>query len=236
MNYRHAGDFGDIIYFLPVIEHHGRGVLYIENAPVGFTRQQLTPEAFAPLVPLLKAQPYIEDVLPFKHGQQIDINGNDFRLYYCGHRHLQEATLLTHGVSIQAKFTKWLVVDPKPVAKVVINKTLRYHNPRFPWKRALELYGQDCVFIGHRSEHEGFCKVFGDVPFYQTSDLLEAARVIAGSQLFIGNQSVCYAIAEGMKHDVIQEVYPPCPNCIFNRSGAIHGHDENVPFPVLKYT
>ena len=39
------------------------------------------------------------------------------------------------------------------------------------------------------------------------------ARIIAGSKIFIGNQSTPFAIAEGMKHNRILETDITIPNC-----------------------
>jgi hypothetical protein len=45
--------------------------------------------------------------------------------------------------------------------------------------------------------------------------MLELAHLIAGSSLFIGNQSVSMTIAEGLKHPRIQEACLWLPDCIY---------------------
>ena len=53
-----------------------------------------------------------------------------------------------------------------------------------------------------------------------TTDFLEVGQIIAGSKLFIGNQSAAYTVAEGLKHNLIQETSPRIPSSYFNRSNA----------------
>jgi hypothetical protein len=56
------------------------------------------------------------------------------------------------------------------------------------------------------------------------------ARVIAGAELVITNQTAGYAIAEGLKKTVLLERYPLCPNVDFDRAGRAHGRaDPGVP-------
>jgi hypothetical protein len=46
--------------------------------------------------------------------------------------------------------------------------------------------------------------------------------LIAGSELFIGNQSCANAVAEGLKHPLIQETSTIHPDCIYVRPEAQH--------------
>jgi hypothetical protein len=64
-----------------------------------------------------------------------------------------------------------------------------------------------------------------------TSTLLQIARVIAGSRLFVGNQSCPAAIAEGLKHSMILEVYRDLPNCCFERVERINAWDGTIALP-----
>jgi hypothetical protein len=73
----------------------------------------------------------------------------------------------------------------------------------------------------------------GEVPHYKTKTLLEAARVIAGADLYVGNQTATHAIAEGLKKRIILEVWPEGPNCIVHRPGVVHGWDQYVKLPEL---
>ena len=68
---------------------------------------------------------------------------------------------------------------------------------------------------------------------YKTKGLLEAAQVIAGAKLFVGNQTATHAIAEGLKKPIVLEVWREGPNCIVHRPGVVHGWDRNVVLPEL---
>ena len=91
------------------------------------------------------------------------------------------------------------------LSEAVISRSLRYHNPLFPWKEVLARYGRDAVFVGHPEEHRAFTADYGPVPLRTCRDLLEVAQVIKGSWLFIGNQSAPAAIALGCGVRTIME-------------------------------
>jgi len=64
--------------------------------------------------------------------------------------------------------------------------------------------------------------------------MLVLGKVIAGCQLFVGNQSSPYAIAEGLKKATVQEMSTECPNCVFVRTNAVHGNDKFIPLPEIE--
>jgi hypothetical protein len=86
------------------------------------------------------------------------------------------------------------------------------------------------VCIRLEEEYKDFCAECGQVEYLPTKTLLEAARAIAGSELFIGNQSAPYAIAEGLKHRSILEVCLWQPDCIYRRLNAIYCYDGRLEF------
>ena len=47
------------------------------------------------------------------------------------------------------------------------------------------------------------------------------AELIADCRIFIGNQSVGYALAEAMKVDSVLEAYPDFLDCMFSRENII---------------
>lgn len=89
-------------------------------------------------------------------------------------------------------------------------------------------------FVGTAAEHQDFCRSVGPVPWIATADFLDLARVIAGSELFVGNQSCPSALAEGLKHTMILEVYPPLPNCGFARLGRLDATGDGFELPVIE--
>ena len=210
--YIHNGDFGDIIYFLPAMKYRP-GKLYISNISDIGTRQRLTPEVFAPLVPLLQHQSYIKSIEEYKRQDAVD--ANVWRRGYQGHENLAERQMKYLEVPLHLINEPWLEVPKKRIASHVVNRTTRYHG-HFP----IEDLGPDAVFIGTEKEWKIFCIEFRPIPYYHTKDFLEAAMVIAGADLFLGNQSSCYAICEGLKQNSVLEVFLGSPNCCFDRINA----------------
>lgn len=250
----HSGDFGDIIYALPTMRALGGGILILGpelnlSSRVKL-RQSMTRDSVAMFRPLLELQPYVHEVRFAARQPKVNFDLNIFReeLFKqfdnmrAGQRmlNLAECHLKQFRLSLQDCQNGWLVVDRETRDEdrpVVIHRSSRWRNPDFPWPRILEQYGDRAVFVGLPLEHEFFCADFGvELPFVPTKDFLELARVIAGSSLYIGNQSLPYAIAEGLKKNSLLEVWPEGPNCYFQRKNANYGLGKNVYIPKLKLT
>ena len=180
--------------------------------------------------PLLENQDYIEAVLPWNK-EAVDYDTCFFR-----------DDGLPFGETLAARQAQWLRMSPDlrnpwlktykrlRSAPIIINRSSRYHNHFFPWRELVEAFAKDMAFIGHPNEHEAFRQEFGYVRYLPTETLLEAAEAIAESELFIGNQSSCCAIAEGLKHDLIQETDLSSPDCIYPRPNATHCHNGELDF------
>ena len=89
------------------------------------------------------------------------------------------------------------------------------------------------VFVGSPDEHFAFQQYAGPVSYHHTPDYLELAQVIAGADLFIGNQSSPFWVAEGLKAPTVLEVCLYCSNCHFDRDRVIYGRDRTVDLPDL---
>lgn len=237
--YRSSGEAGDIAYQLCICKHlydqdPQEQVFYIEAA--SYTHTRWTPDKWQVIEPLLLRQPYIHHVEEYKC-QPIDVNLNDFRapMFASLSRglgrnvSLWEWMCMAHNAPPEIYSRPWLEVDIVPqVFNTVINRTRRYNNPSFPWIRMIR-EANDPIFLGLEDEHKALGDYTG-VPLLRlaTDNLLEAAEIISASDLFIGNQSCLYAIAEGLKKPAVLEVYPPMPNCIFNRPDVVHGWDATA--------
>lgn len=221
--FKHSGDFGDIIFALPIIKALYGGTLFI--APGQGTREAMTPAKMEAIRPLLMEQ---EDILDVKwhRGEKIKHDFTNFReRSYIPTLTLSESQRIEVLPLQTVDFSKpWLTVpNIEKHGRTVIARSARYHNPEWNaiWPEVLQRY-PDALFVGLKEEHEAFERDFGKVEFRPTPDLLELAKVIAGGVLFIGNQSAPNAIAEGLKMNSILEVAPRSPDCIFPRPNAKH--------------
>ncbi len=92
-------------------------------------------------------------------------------------------------------------------------------------------YRNKLLFVGLKHEWREFIGHHGYVEYVPTANMLEVAQLIAGSDLFIGNQSCANAIAEGLKHNSIQETHLEYPDCVYVRPNASFIADGVVTLP-----
>lgn len=221
----HSGDFGDAIYALPSVRALGGGTLYFVSRP--WTRTRWTPQLLFTIKPLIYATGYAEAKL---HGDEwID---HDFTTFRNGGQKLgrtiaeRQSRWVGAGISLEP----WLKAEARLRAPIVINRGSRWQGFHFPWKELLKEFFSEIVFIGLPKEHQDFEKEFGRVTYCETSDLLEAAEVIAGCELFIGNQSAALAIANGLGKPVAVEVCSFAPDCFYKRPNAKYSFNGELSF------
>lgn len=218
MNWTSAGDLGDIVVALATAKHAAPKstlLLHDDGRTKGIVKRQHL------IAPLVESQPYITACRPYTDGDRIDWPSEQFRRGY--HRntdtllnaHARHA--LAHGLiqTLPDSSQPWLTITASSHDRVIVNRTDRYQSKTFPWRETVEHYGKQILFIGLPHEHRQFCNCFGEVEYQPTKDLLEVAKLIAGSRLFIGNQSSAMTIAEGLKHPRVQEVADWIPDCIY---------------------
>lgn len=180
-----SGDAGDLIYELGIISRlSGRPhTLLVQHDYI--TASGKHPEQFHRLMKrLVLAQPYISEFRIARDDDKIWWDAGGFRRTGM---HRNTRTLLASHVDHLVRSTgygaginghnKWLHITPSPETsgRVVINRTPRYNNPRFPWPDIVSHYGERILFSGLPTEHERFCKAFGRVEFRPCSDMLEVA-------------------------------------------------------------
>lgn len=230
------GDYGDAVLVLAVLSaiENGPHKLVLRKSTVTKVRTEESLDRFLGMVkPLAEAQSYIEECRKLEPSDVIEWDSGGFRgagthnpmatLINAHVRHLLMVNRTAGDVKIKND-TPWVSAKPSPRSsgRVIINRTFRYQNPHFPWRKIVEFYGDRLLFVGSSAEHEGFSATFGAVEKIHTANLLEIAELIAGSMLFIGNQSCANAVAEGLKHRTIQEVSLTMPDCIYARENAQH--------------
>lgn len=177
------------------------------------------------IMPLLKAQPYIEDVLIWNN-EPVTHKLDDFRRTKLSFSSNNLADLHCYHMKLPChiKDKPWLTVDSPIQSDIIINRSPRYHNKKFDWAEFIRIHKhRDIAYVGIKPEYDKFSRTIkAQIRFHQTENFLELARIIAGCTLFVGNQSAPYAVAEGLKIPAWLEVYPSCPNCQFYRSEVRH--------------
>jgi len=238
------GDVGDAIVAMCVISQipGGPHTLVLQKSKLTKMRDDATLAAFLENIKALaESQPYIREVRLAEYGERMGWQSGDFRSQglHCVSASLLSAHLShfkhAHGELIH-KFSSaqaWLKVAPSNAAKnkVVIARSSRYPNNYFKWAEVVKHYGTRLLFIGSDGEHKDFSDRFGEVQKLPTKTMLDVAQAIAGSELFIGNQSSPMAVCEGLKHPSIQETCLHIPDCIYNRSNAQWCYDGAMTLP-----
>jgi hypothetical protein len=246
MIFKHSGTFGDLIYSLSVIKKMGGGTLAVALgniekcvAEYGYRPDEVDPmhkgrfrnQDFDILKPLLTRQSYIDKITVWTGDQDVDLDRFRGVLFRGFEGNYVQAYHMTFGLPFAPEVLDetWIEADAKTIAPVVINRTFRYRCPNGTgtWQGLLEQANitQNGVFVGNKEEHEDFEKSTGfRVNYYAVEDFKELADVIAGADLFMGNQSAAYSIAMGLgKSSVLEtikikplqnnECYFPRPNC-----------------------
>jgi hypothetical protein len=241
MTFIHSGDAGDVLYSLPaartLAKKRGHEKFTFVLGRKQGTLHPFTDESGESVASLLRVQPYIEDCYIQKDGQRWDVDFDPYRNYLINNFKRWKNLCQYHAELIQVPNESdhpWLTVDHKaevPGRPVVINRTPRYRNPMFSWKRIYERYKNVAVFIGRLDEYDNFQEECGPIPYAETPQLIDAARLIAGAKLFVGNQSVCRAIAEGLKQNTILESSRKIGNTVWRRPNLWVGIDGRVPMP-----
>lgn len=233
MNLLHSGDLGDIIYYLPVMRAlpDGPHTLLLDDR--NFTKP-LRRRANA-IIDICNIQPYVKECrLAAPHDNQF-FPACQFRVHHRACWTLTDAQAMWAGIPTPP-YEPWIVelgeeIEPDPDL-IVVARSPRYNNEMFPWQQLMDHYrdtGKRVEFVGLPQEFHSF-KVFGDhIKFRKTASLLETARVIKRSSMFIGNQSSPYAVAVGLGHPRILEVSLSAPDCYF--PGAIHCYDGKLTLP-----
>lgn len=227
-----CGDVGDSVLTLAVMAQMPGGPHKLLLYPSPTTKMKTIPDVqrwLAFLKPLAESQDYIQECRIKTPSDHIDWDSGGFRGTGL---HSRSASLfeaqLSHFCHVlgygrtMTPLIKWLHVDPLPDSRgrIICARSGRYRNGSFPWKQIVRHYGDRLLFVGLKHEHAEFCSHWGMVEYRPVSDLHEMARLIAGSELFIGNQSSPMTIAEGLKHPTIQETSTDPADCIYFRDNA----------------
>lgn len=227
----HSGDIGDIIYSLPTIKACGGGELVLYNKP-GRTYQPMTYRRYLFMKDLLDPQEYIFNVRFSEKDEGTSIDG--FR-DHCGlGNNNSEWHLSTHGLNWIYAIDKWLICDSISRYPVVIAWTPRHHSFEFPWRKVVDTYKKENIgFVGYEKDWKTFCNKYGEVCYQDIDNLKDAAEIINGSSLYVGNLTSMTAVAEGLKKKMIVEGCHGNPANDFVRFDSIIAYTDRFRLPCL---
>ncbi len=209
LSFLHSGHCGDLIYSLPLIKKlsenyecdlfvqlNKKNVLYYHDHPAG--NVMIDERMGELLLPLLKKQKYLNSVNIYEN-QNIEIDLNLFRevpTNFYSHS-IRWYSYLT-GVPINMDEIFLDVEEHESIKnKIIIIRSARQHNQfinfNFLKKR------ENLIFIGLKKEYNNLKQQIPYLEFYDCKNFLEMAQIIKSSKFFIGNQSLGFAIAEGLK-------------------------------------
>src|SRR5258708_7895591 len=156
--YLHSGDLGDLLAACAYMNHEKEGILYLIDNPI---TKRFTADRFNTIVPLLRAQPYLKHVDWFPRGAQVSHDFINFRRVYGYGEDLasmQARYFNLHSLNLK---DPWLFLPEKieydPHGPVLINRSVRYHSNKFPWRKVLEFFGDDIKFQGDHEDWRQFC-------------------------------------------------------------------------------
>lgn len=254
LSFKHSGTLGDLIYSLPLVKHFGGGEFYLHLNQIDYLSKHIygvNPPAvhagrmnlkdFEFMQTFMQAQPYINKFATLDpRATEITHNLDRFRPYFAAHPgNYVDCYAKVFGITdtqqLQAlRQTPWITVpNPRDLGtrNIVINRTDRWvpaqlSNIWQDWKE--QGVDQKAVFVGLDHEYELFRNQVGwAVPHLKVSSLLDMAEIIAGSSVFIGNQSAALSVAIGMGHqDIWCEARRDLPiernECYFPQQLGLH--------------
>lgn len=223
----HTGDLGDIVAALPSIRQLGGGELVITDKehPKGASPRGKMKSRFNLIKSLLDLQPYILSVEWQDEPTGITHDLSLFRTkrLYSSLAHWQAEYL---GIP-DLNTSPWLFVDSNSHERIIVSRSTRYHNSRFPWETVIQKLGNKLLFVGLPEEHLAFETEWRTkIDYTPTDNLLDVASLIAGAPLGFYNQSCPFWIAIGLGKKLVQESYEQEPNSVIPRPNAYYSYDE----------
>lgn len=233
--FSHTGHIGDVIAFIPIYKAlRGDFLLIVDDKGM----LPMSGYKYDSLKPLLDSQGIRNSMTCDGMSVDYDMSGwrechkNDISLLDSQARYVN---LVPRENGHMITKEPWIKVDQDPFTKgrVIFNRSPRYRNEKFPWKKVLNFFGKRALFIGTEEEHSDFCKVVGNVEYYKTQNCLDVAKAISSADFFVGNQSSAFWIAASLMKPLLQETFPPCPNSIIKYDGATYSLDGIINFDKL---
>lgn len=230
LRYKHSGAFGDLIYALPICKHFGPGEFYLHlnqidwigqhyygSAPAPFHQGRMTVKDFEYMRSFMLEQAYITSFDCLNTATtEITHNLDRFRPMFVGHPdnyiHIYAEVFGLREIRHTLSSEPWLTVNrpkkPSEPRDVCINRSQRWipTKPTTEWAMLRPQLEDRSFFVGLPIEYAAFKdQIAWDIPHVLTDTMLDVAEYIAGSALYIGNQSQSLALALGLGKNVICE-------------------------------
>lgn len=186
---------------------------------------------FNMLKPLICSQEYVEDFVVFK-GEEVHVNLDKIRSETpvgLPFGHISSWVMLAFPQMDYNLANSWIDIERASECfvknkegnistesiddKVLVNFTDRYRNHTINYF-FLKKYETNLIFTGTEDEWLKFNKQWDlNIPRLMVNDFLELAVSIKSCLFFIGNQSMCWNIANSMMHPRLLELSLMAPNC-----------------------
>jgi len=223
-----GGEIGDLLYALPTIR--SLRIPHIRNLERLWTRPQWLARSKS-LKRLVESQDYIDSFQDWSGEPIIDLTTYRANGMKYGDTIIER---IARHAGVKPAFSPWLQVEPSKSTEglIIISRCPRWKSFWWPYKSIVAQLRPLLRFIGTDQEHKDFCAEFGFIERILCSDMLEVAQAIAGSLLFIGNQSSPFAIAEALHHPSVLEVCPTACDCVTHRANCVYSVDGSLDFEV----
>lgn len=236
ISFSHSGRLGDIVYSLALVKRMAE----ISGEPVDYyvisdVQSNLGLDVFHPsgetmvneklfnfIAPLLRTQPYLRKV-NFVSKREVPINAIDLDGFKRSGLNLKGGIIQgwyrkTFGISFPLE-KAWLSLpdnmtirkQAQPAFNIIISRTTRFCNTAINYNFLDSI--PNVGFIGLPLEFEDFTKrnLLKKLQYVPVQDAKEMARMMSDCKLYIGNQSLNFAIAEGFKITRALEAFEPAP-------------------------
>jgi hypothetical protein len=168
------------------------------------------------LCPLLESQYYINNVIPYENDSwpEIDFDLDLFRKDYLNLSSGNIAQWIGNSYPELRPnlYEPSIQINKTDENYIIVNRSSRYQNLFFDYS-LLKNY-DNVYFVGVESEYKSLRAHNPNIEHLKVDNFYQMAQWIAGSKLFIGNQSMAFAIAEQLKVRRILEQYYMAPNVI----------------------
>ena len=220
VRFMHSGKSGDIIYAIPAMREMNRFgndielYLNIIQPHSGKVDKHFSEKTIEMLLPVLQFQPYIKKSEIFSN-QSIDVDMDAFRFIDIPLDRSNLASWYSFAFNVFPDLAKpWLYARKKEEYSncIVLSKSKRYGNPNL--NRAFLKEYKDLIFLGTEDEYKSMRTELPSLVWIKVDNFLEMADIINSCKLFIGNQSMPFAIAEALKVQRVLEVSLESPNII----------------------